>query len=251
MRNRKPMKKITKYTLKITPNQTREISLRGRAKPRKLRLSQVEQFNKMIQQGIIGGPKFNEVGEFIGLEKMPSNLTKGQKDTIIRIVNLTSAAGKTMPKSPAYRLNKKWDAFMLDHQRRGSFLFLHPSFELTLLSGESVRDFLHLAESLHQTRLPILREQISRFNTKEKVYKNLKIELRYFEELLKRKGVKEMVILEELSAVDKTTTKIKLLERGVEKETIAHCTVPPFGDIIQLVILPLNGKLSYRELIKE
>jgi len=247
------MPKLTKYKIKISPTEIREIEIRRRSKPRKLRLSQVQKFNQMIEQGIIAGPQFNEKGRLVGLSKIPDKLSNEQIDIIRRVVDLSFNRHfeKKSMLSRDYEIAKKWGRFLSTHGRRGGFEYLHPTLEMRILKGENPHAIISYAEALNQELLPGLREVVSRLNTPEKVTKNLKIQLAYFRQLLKEKGVKEMVISEEISRWDSMITKIKLTGRGVERETIAHILRPPFGAYKTLVLLSNNGKISVSDVLVE
>jgi hypothetical protein len=91
---------------------------------------------------------------------------------------------------------------------------------------------------------------VKEFDSRKKMEINLKQELRYFAELLKKKGKTKMVVDREQSQWDTTTTTVKLTQEGIVKESAS--AVFSFGSAVAWrVTLKPNGSLQFQEVFRE
>ena len=88
-RKRKPRPKQTTYTINISPTETRDLVIRGRKKPRKLKLAIVNSFNNLVKQGLFSGLQFDEKGRFTGVEKRNREPTKEELSILLEVIELT------------------------------------------------------------------------------------------------------------------------------------------------------------------
>jgi hypothetical protein len=87
---KKPKKpKQTVYTIHTSPTETRELKIRGRARPRKARLALIKQFNQIVKSGLCSGLQFNEFGAFTGVERWNRVPTTAEKEVFEQVIRLT------------------------------------------------------------------------------------------------------------------------------------------------------------------
>ena len=245
--------KQTVYTIHTSPTKTRELTIRGRAKPRKARLATIKQFNQLVKSGLCSGLQFNEFGALTGVERWNRNPTDAELEVVRRVVRLTHELTHRLDKdqSPAFKRALALDKLnkaMAEHKRRGQFEYTHPIIEQGIVSGRPVNLYIQEAEKLNRRELPGLRKYVKRFNTPEKVKANLKRQLTYFGQVLRDRKITELIIEGGESQWDKGIVKVKLTDEGIVRETRHEIVVPPFNQSTQLVILKPNGKIEFREL---
>lgn len=255
MKKRSP--KTSFLTINISPTKTRQIPWQGRKRLRPMEAFRLGQFNELVKKSMISGLKFDSKGVLVGAEKTSPRLTKDQIQTIKRVVSITRAEKfkeEAQQESKIGKLNRKWNIFLREHEHRGQFQYIQPAMEIYLLKGKDPETLIRLTEMTNRKAFPELRELAAKFNTQQKIERNLTHELRYFEAYMKKRRITEMTICEEASMLDATTTKIKLTKEGVVRETfgktIENSISTATEEFIKVTLQP-NGKIRIRETTKE
>jgi len=243
---KKAKPKGTVYAININPTTIKQISIRERKNPRKARLGLVNEFNRLVRAGVVSNLKFDSDGSLCGSD-FSRKLTDKEIDLVRKIVLLSQEPfirkQGTLPKEEI--LAKRINLSLLEHERKGQFVFINPAIEMYIMEGEKPEDFILKLEMLNRTKLAAFRKRISKYNTPEEIQRNLLKQLRYFESVLKAKKIKEMVISVEKGDWDASITKVKLNGKEVIRETIAR--VPSAADVVLRVILREDGKIHFEE----
>ncbi len=240
---RKPIGTI--YKVNISP--ARQINVVSRGRGRKLRLAQVKRFNELVKKGLLTVAFDSGKMKGVYVEKP---IGREDRKLLMTISNLSleaefRASRKEVPER--IKLTNKWSRFMSEHERKGQFVFLHPIIEATILKGKDPEALITQAEALNDQSFPGLRKTVEKFNTPKKIEANIRWQLRYFEQLLKKNHKTEMLIFREGSPVDETSTAVKLTKEGVLRETIGTQKLLPGSEILR-VILHHNGKISFQQI---
>ncbi|MDP6670405.1 MAG: hypothetical protein QGI60_01165 [archaeon] len=244
--------KQTVNTINVGPTKTREIRIRGRAKPRKARLAIINQFNALVKSGLCSGLQFNEFGALTGVEQWNRRPTPAEQKVFRQVVRLTHELTHRLDidRSPTFKRTLALDKLrkaMAEHKRRGQFEYTHHIIDQGIVSGGPIETYIQNAEKLNGRKLPSLRKYVKRFDTPKKVKANLKRQLTYFGQVLKDRKLNELIIDAGETQWDGGITKIKFTEEGIIRETKTEIVVHPFTQTTQLVILKPNGKIEFRE----
>ncbi|GEM_PF-2958383 len=244
-------KKQTRYTINTSPTQTREIAIRGRRKPRKARLALIRRFNGLIKSGLLPGPRFDAKGNLIEGGMWNRIPTQEEMETVNTIAAIISEP-HSRAKRPGWKPDPatKFARAMLEHERHGQFRWLHPSIEISIFHGKDTIAMIDMAERMNRKRLPELRQRVQEYQDRRKLEKNIRNELRYFEQLLKDRKQTEMTIDFEHSQWDATLTVVRLTKDGIERETVGTDFSLPVENVMTIT-LSSNGKITAREVIRK
>jgi len=222
-KKRTPKTKRTTYTLRMNPSTTRQLTIRGRKKPRKARVTLINQFNKLVEKGIVSDINFDKQGN--AKAKLSRKLTPEEAEIFTEGIWLIQGITQEpffREQSPASKEDiaiKRTDSALKEHGRQGQFTFIHPKTELRVMEGKNAE-------------------------LKAKVQSNLRKQLRYFESILKAKKKKEMAVSTVKNQEGEETIRIKLDRNKVIRETIVKINSFNVG-IVSKVILEPNGKVMF------
>lgn len=198
----------------------RDLEVRMRKEPKKSTFQAVSQFNRLVRSGLISGLKFSEEGAIVGANLSPL-LTKGDANAVHKVVQwsyerMYRTKGMWRGVSTTDKIMRGYAKALERHAQKGNFIFLHHALERCILEGQNVFKLLEYnknfsGESIDVKTMDILKNQLK---TPSDVKKNLKQQLVYFRGLLRGKNIGEMVLLEEFTKWDSTTTKVFLTKDG-------------------------------------
>lgn len=248
LRKRNPRPKKTVYSINVNPTKTKQFSIKGRKKPRKARLALVKKFNDLVKRGIVSNLKFDKDGSLSAAD-FSRKLTSEETKLMRKVVMLTQEPYiRRQPPIPKEEIIiEKLRRSLIEHEKKGQFVFIVPRMELDIMEGKNVENIISIAELINGTNFDASRKKIKGFD-KAKVQRNLKRQLRYFESILKNKRRKEMIIALEKEEFGEGVTKIKLDGKNVVRETLVRLDTPQKSinaDIVSKVILKSNGKIVF------
>jgi len=248
MKPRKPHLKRIQYTINVSPTETRTITLRGRRRPRKARLAEVREFNELVKSGAL------DIREFYDgyIESSPNREISPRERQVIRDVAWLASETEIRKDrklqrkmGEAGKINKRSAHRLKDHCLKGQFEWVNFNLEKAVLEGKDPHQVIAVAEDANQVRNTPLHALVDRFNSPEKIKRNWRRQLRYFERLMKDKGFKQMTLERERSNLDESVTVVRLTPQGIVRETRAKIfgtgNMPTFT-----VILDKRGRISYK-----
>jgi len=235
------------------PDEEHIMNVRMRKIPKKSVSHALKQVNTLIGTGAISDLKFREDGSLIGAS-IKRNLSKGEEDALRRVVTLSHEQGhrldkRAKPTPQAWKTMREHVHRIKRYEREGQFTWLHPSLENAILEGKNVELILTLAQHQSGANTNRLREKIkAKLSRPQDVKANLKKQLIYFRDLLNRKKQRELVIDEDFSEWDSTTTTVYLAKGTVFRES--WIVAPKVNETARFVVeLPPNGVITIHNFV--
>ncbi|MCR4368764.1 MAG: hypothetical protein NUV67_02545 [archaeon] len=238
------MKSKRPYKISTGPG---EFTLSPRVRRTKSRTHAVEEFNRMVDQGVITGITTKE-GRVAGAKHKPPNMTPTQFHTIRQVVRISQepASRKNAPfRSKEDKINDASYHSLVRHGLQGGFKAYHPTLELASLEGKDVGEYVRLAEAANHQTYPALHKVAQM--TPAQIKKNLRVQLRYFQAFMKKRKMKELPIAKDAGLYDYTEVTIKLKPNGDVEKEVRGFGKPGDGSVVQImtkIILHNNGRIS-------
>ena len=274
IRRRKIKPQRTAYDITVKPTTTvllngptgispqvnkKTISIRGRKKPRKARIALIKWFNNLVEKKVVFNLKFDKKGYFEHAD-FSRELTDKELKLLRKVIFITKEptlrgevkSGKIVKTKVTARIDRMESA-MKEHERRGQFVFIDPTVELTIMEEHDTEFLFTMAERIYRRSYADERKKIAGYD-KNKVQANLRKQLRYFQSVLKAKKRKQMVIGAETMEEQEEVTIIKLDGDKVVRETTTNSPSRNYIDFdVHLaaslarnrVILWPNGKITF------
>ena len=238
------------FQIKVAPNNSRNLGIRIRNKPKKSVVDAVRRFDRLVDAGAISNLEITREGVISGGKISPS-LSKEDYAAIRRVITLSHehigrARSKVSASGDVDLFHRRQEAKMATWESKGGFDWVHPALEGDILKGRNPLFTLTLAERTFGKKSKPLRALVSKYVARpESLAANLKRQLIFFRgELLKQKGKNEIVIASEIGPEDKATTIVKMVGQNVVRETVALIPSMNVREVLTVTLLP-TGKVTY------